>query len=176
MAEPDYRRALEFLEQLPEQSRKDDTTLSLLGDLYARLGRGPEAARTFQQAISQSPDKDPNYLSLALIQLSSGEISAAEATLRQGLARTPNSGKLLWGMGILSVVQGRNDPAEEYFKKCTDLIPEFAHQPCSAGDFLLRHWTGWQGQGNPKSVPGTVTRRWAECKANPGNPGQHTRV
>jgi len=131
----DYRRALEFLEQLPEQSRKDDTTLSLLGDLYARLGRGPEAARTFQQAISQSPDKDPNYLSLALIQLSSGEISAAEGTLRQGLARTPNSGKLLWGMGILSVVQGRNDPAEEYFKKCSDLIPEWPTSHAALGIF-----------------------------------------
>jgi tetratricopeptide (TPR) repeat protein len=54
----EYRRALESLQQVSNEARNDDTYLSLLGDVYAHLGREPEATKGFQEAIARSPDKD----------------------------------------------------------------------------------------------------------------------
>jgi predicted Zn-dependent protease len=126
----EYPRTLESLQQFSNEARNDDTYLSLLGDVYAHLGREPEATKVFQEAITRSPDKDQYYLSLR-----SGNATAAEETLRKGLTRMPNSGKILWGMGILSMTQGKPDEAEEYLKKCTDLVPEWAVSHAALGIF-----------------------------------------
>ena len=131
----DYARTLELLQQVSNEARKDDTYNSLLGDTCARLGRTADAIKAFQQAIAKSPDKDQYYLSLALIQLRAGNANAAEETLRKGLTRTHNSGKILWGMGVLSVAQGKTGQAEEYLKKCTDLIPEWPISHAALGIF-----------------------------------------
>jgi tetratricopeptide (TPR) repeat protein len=133
-----YPQAWEVMEQLSPQARNDDTNLALLGDIYAHLGREQEAIRIFQDALAKHPDNDTYYLSSALTQLRAGDPSATEQTLRQGLARVPNSGKILWGMGILAVVQGKHSQAEEYLKRAVDLLPEWSGSYSALGVFYYQ--------------------------------------
>jgi tetratricopeptide (TPR) repeat protein len=120
-----YTRALDTMKKLSPDAQKDETILALLGDIYAHMGRETEAVKIFQDALVRNPDNDEYYLSLALAQLRAGDAPAAQMSLKKGLTRIPNSGKLLWGLGIVSVVQGNNVQAEQYLKQCVELMPEW---------------------------------------------------
>ena len=52
-----------------------------------------------------------------------GNTAAAEAVLRRGLARIPDSGRLCWGIGVLAVLQGKNDGAAKYLSRTLDFLP-----------------------------------------------------
>jgi tetratricopeptide (TPR) repeat protein len=121
--ERDYANALAAAQHVSLQGQKDSSYLALLADILAHLGQLEEAARLVREEIAENPDQDQAYLSLALVELRSGNTSHAREALQQGLARTPDSGELLWGMGILSVVEGDPAKAEQYLKKSVDLLP-----------------------------------------------------
>jgi tetratricopeptide (TPR) repeat protein len=116
-------QALESLQQVSAEARKDDAYLALLGDIYARLGRTAEATQVLRQAILNSPDNDQYYFSLALAQLRADHPARAYATLQQGLARVPDSGMLYWGLGVASIFRGDASLGEIYLKKAIDLAP-----------------------------------------------------
>jgi tetratricopeptide (TPR) repeat protein len=120
-----YTQALDTMNKLSPEVQKDETILALLGDIYAHMGRETEAVKIFQDGIVRNPDNDEYYLSLALAQLRAGDAPAAQISLKKGLTRIPNSGKILWGLGIVSVVQGNNVQAEQYLKQCVELMPEW---------------------------------------------------
>jgi tetratricopeptide (TPR) repeat protein len=121
----DYRRALEVILRCSPRGQEDEATLSLMGDIYARLGRTWEAKSVFEREIAKNPDNDQGYLSLALTELRAGNTAAAGQVLRRGLGRAPDSGSILWGLGILSVLQGENERAEDFLRKALDLMPEW---------------------------------------------------
>lgn len=120
-----YRKALSALEQISPEAQNDSFVLSLLADTDAHLDRAAEALQLYKGVIRESPDNDQNYLSLALTQMRTGELAAARETLRNGLARIPDSGKLFWGMGILLAAEGNPQPAVEYLEKAIELLPEW---------------------------------------------------
>jgi tetratricopeptide (TPR) repeat protein len=121
----DYSRALDAILLCSSQGQEDGATLSLLGDIYAHLGRTSEAAGAFEKAIAKNPDSDQGYLSLALAELRAGNTAAAGQALKRGLQQAPNSGAILWGLGVLSVLEGANDRAESYLRRALDLMPEW---------------------------------------------------
>jgi tetratricopeptide (TPR) repeat protein len=121
----DYGRALDAILLCSRQGQADGATLSLLGDIYAHLGRASEAAGVLEKAIAKNPDNDQGYLSLALAELRAGETAAAGQALKRGLQQAPNSGAILWGLGVLSVLEGTNDRAESYLRRALDLMPEW---------------------------------------------------
>jgi tetratricopeptide (TPR) repeat protein len=121
----DYRHALEAILHCSPQGQEDEATLTLMGDIYAHLGRTSEATAVFEKAIAKNPDNDRHYLSLALTQLRSGNAAAARGALQRGLDRAPDSGAILWGLGILSVLQGENERAEDFLRRALDLMPEW---------------------------------------------------
>jgi len=121
-----YSEALEAAGQVSEDGRKDDAYLALLGDIYAHLGDAARASEIFRDAIARSPDNDQNYLALALIQFRQNDIEGAKQTLLKGQARIPESGKLLWGLGLASVLEGRTAEASEQFEHAVDLLPEWS--------------------------------------------------
>lgn len=121
----DYPRALEAIVHCSPQAQEDETTLALMGDIYAHLGRAPEAAAVFERAIAKNPDNDQSYLSLAMSELRSGNTPAAVETLKRGLRRAPDSGRALWGLGILAALQGENERAEDFLRKALDLMPDW---------------------------------------------------
>ena len=101
-------QALEAAMQVSEQGRKDDAYLALVGDIYAHLGDAARATGIYDDAIARNPDNDQDYLSLALLQLRENSIDGAKQTLLKGQARVPGSGKILWGLGIVSAMEGNN--------------------------------------------------------------------
>jgi tetratricopeptide (TPR) repeat protein len=121
----DYGRALDAILLCSREGQQDGATLSLLGDIYAHLGRTSEAADAFGKAIAKNPDNDQGYLSLALTELRAGKTAAAAQVLKRGLQQAPNSGAIFWGLGVLSVLEGANDRAESYLRRALDLMPEW---------------------------------------------------
>jgi len=110
----------------------------LLGDIKAHLGQTVEASEIFKNAIHRNPDNDQYYLSLTLLQLRLNDLSDAAKTLREGLARIPGSGKLLWGQGLLSVLEGKTAQAGEQLQQAVDLLPEWSGSYSTLGVFYYQ--------------------------------------
>jgi len=133
-----YPEALKASGQVSPAGRKDDAFLALLGDIHAHLGDTGQAAEIFRSAIQRNPDADQYYLSLALALLRSNDVRGAEDTLQNGMTRIPSSGKILWGLGIVSVLQGNNDEAASRFQRAVDLLPEWPGSYSTLGIFYFQ--------------------------------------
>ncbi len=133
-----FAEALDAAQKVSAAGQQDDTFLSLLGDIQAHLGESARAAEIFRDAIQRNPDKDQNYLSLMLVQLRQGDVKGAEDTLQKGLTRMPGSGKLLWGSGLVSALQGKTPQAAERFEKAVDLLPEWIGSYSTLGVFYFQ--------------------------------------
>ena len=130
-----YAEALDIAEKLSASGQQDDSYLALLGDIYAHLGNQARSVEIFQDAIRRNPDNDQYYLSLTLIQLRASDIDGADETLKKGLARVPGSGKILWGLGLLSVLRGNAAEAADRLERAVDLLPEWAGSYSTLGVF-----------------------------------------
>jgi len=120
-----YQPALDAAQSVSADGQKDDAYLALLGDIYAHLGDSAKATQIFQDAIRRNPDNDQYYLSLSLAELRANNLPAAESTLAQGLQRVPSSGKILWGLGVISALHGNADQASASLQRAVDLLPEW---------------------------------------------------
>ena len=132
-----YSKALDTFLQVSEDGRKDDASLALLGDIYAHLGQTSPAEEIFKNAISRNPDNDQDYLSLALLQFREKDIAGAKQTLLKGQARIPGSGKILWGLGIASALEGNTGEAAQQFERAVDLLPEWPGSYSTLGVFYF---------------------------------------
>jgi len=110
----------------------------LLGDIYAHLSETDKAAEIFRDAINRNPDNDQYYLSLALLEIRQNSITSAKQTLLKGQARVPGSGKLLWGLGLVSVLEGKTSEAEEQLEHALDLLPEWPGSYSTLGVFYFQ--------------------------------------
>lgn len=133
-----YADALKAAEEVSQAGQQDDAFLALLGDVQAHLGDTARAEEIFRSAIQRNPEADQYYLSLALVQLRKNDVNGAKETLQQGLARIPSSGKILWGLGIVSVLQGKNDEAAGHFERAVDLLPEWPGSYSTLGIFYYQ--------------------------------------
>ena len=133
-----YPQALEAAQQVSATGQQDATFLALLGDIHAHLGETARAAEIFRDAIARNPDNDQYYLSLTLVQLREKDVVGAKATLQKGLARIPGSGKILWGMGIVSVLEGNTTQAAERLERAVDLLPEWPGSYSTLGVFYYQ--------------------------------------
>ena len=121
------------------KGRKDDAYLALLGDIYAHLGdtthadadvpQMPSAAiRTTIRTISRS-----RCCSFAKITL-----PARSRRCCKGQARVPGSGKILWGLGIVSALEGNTAEAGQQFERAVDLLPEWPGSYSTLGVFYFQ--------------------------------------
>ena len=133
-----YTQAREVAGQISAQGQKDDAVLSLLGDIHAHLGETAQATAIFQDAITRNPDNDQYYLSLALVQMRANNISVAEETLTKGLARMPSSGKIEWGLGLVSALEGKTAQAAERLERAVNLLPEWPGSYSTLGVFYYQ--------------------------------------
>jgi tetratricopeptide (TPR) repeat protein len=133
-----YAQALEAARQVSAPGQQDGSFLALLGDIYAHLGDTPRASQIFRDAISRNPDNDQHYLSLALVQLRENNAGGAGETLRKGLARIPGSGKIFWGLGLVSVLEGKTPEAEAHLEHAVDLLPEWPGSYSTLGVFYYQ--------------------------------------
>jgi tetratricopeptide (TPR) repeat protein len=133
-----YAQALEAARQVSAPGQQDGSFLALLGDIYAHLGDTPQASQIFRDAINRNPDNDQHYLSLALVQLRENNAGGAGETLRKGLARIPGSGKIFWGLGLVSVLEGKTPEAEAHLEHAVDLLPEWPGSYSTLGVFYYQ--------------------------------------
>jgi tetratricopeptide (TPR) repeat protein len=120
-----YKPALDAALSVSPVGQKDDAYLALLADIYSHTGDSAKATQIFQDAIKRNPDNDQYYLSLSLTELRANNLSAAESTLSKGLERVPSSGKILWGLGVISALHGNSEQAFERLERAVDLLPEW---------------------------------------------------
>jgi tetratricopeptide (TPR) repeat protein len=133
-----YRESLDAAQSVSAAGQKDDAYLALAGDIYAHLGDSAKAVQIFQDAIDRNPDNDQYYLSLTLVQLRGDDLDAAQQTLKKGLVRIPSSGKILWGLGVVSVLQGNTTQAAQQLERAVELLPEWAGSYSTLGVFYYQ--------------------------------------
>jgi tetratricopeptide (TPR) repeat protein len=133
-----YSEALDTALQVAPAGRKDDSYLALLGDIYAHLGDTARATEIFRSAITRNPDNDQDYLSLSLLQLRENNIADAKQTLLKGQAHIPGSGKILWGLGLASALEGNTAEAAEQFERAVELLPEWPGSYSTLGVFYFQ--------------------------------------
>jgi tetratricopeptide (TPR) repeat protein len=133
-----FQDALATAQTLSPTGQQDDASLALLGDIESHLGHSEKAADIFRSAIARNPDNDQYYLSLTLVQLREDNVVAAEQTLQKGLMRIPGSGKIIWGQGLISVMQGNTKQAAERLERAVELMPEWAGSYSTLGVFYYQ--------------------------------------
>ncbi|MGA9240929.1 MAG: tetratricopeptide repeat protein [Silvibacterium sp.] len=133
-----YSQALDVAGQVSEEGRKDDAYLALLGDIYAHLGDMAQAKEIYLNAISRNPDNDQGYLSLSLLQFRANDVAGAKQTLLKGQTRIPGSGKILWGLGIASALEGNTAEAAQQFERAVDMLPEWPGSYSTLGVFYFQ--------------------------------------
>ena len=133
-----YSDALDAATQVSEAGQKDDAYLALLGDIYAHLGNSARAAEIYQSAIARNPDNDQDYLSLALLEFRENNVAAAKQTLLKGQARIPGSGKILWGLGLASALEGDTPGAARQLQRVVELLPEWPGSYSTLGVFYYQ--------------------------------------
>ena len=68
----------------------------------------------------------------------SNNIEAAKQTLSKGQAHIPGSGKILWGLGLASALEGNTEEAAERFEHAVDLLPEWPGSYSTLGVFYFQ--------------------------------------
>jgi tetratricopeptide (TPR) repeat protein len=133
-----YSDALDTAMQVSEQGRKDDSYLALLGDIYAHQGDSARAKEIYHSAINRNPDNEQDYLSLALLEFRENNVSAAKQTLLKGQARIPGSGKIIWGLGLASALEGDTTGAARQLEHAVEMLPEWPGSYSTLGVFYYQ--------------------------------------
>ena len=84
---------------------------------------------------------------------------ARKQTLQKGLARIPGSGKILWGMGIVSVLEGNTAQAARTPGARCGTIARVARKLLHARRLLLSDWTNRQSPRSAESFQRQQRRR-----------------
>ena len=132
-----YAQALEAAGRVSEKGRTDDAYLALMGDIYAHLGDTARAEQIYRDAISRDPDNDQDCLALALLQFRQNDVPGAKETLLKGQTRMPGSGKILWGLGIASVLEGNTAKAADQLERAMDILPDWPGSYSTLGVFYF---------------------------------------
>jgi tetratricopeptide (TPR) repeat protein len=133
-----YAEALDASQRVSAAGQQDDAFQALLGDIEGHVRETAKAMEIFRNVIRRNPDNDQYYLSLTLLQLRDNDLSSAEQTLHRGLARIPGSGKLIWGLGIISVLRGDRTQAAQQLERAVDLLPEWVGSYSTLGVFYYQ--------------------------------------
>ncbi len=185
-----YPDALDAAQKVSAAGQQDDAFLALLGDIEAHAGETAKAIEIFRNAITRNPDNDQYYLSLALVQLRENDLNSAEQTLQKGLARIPGSGKIVWGLGLVSVLHGNTCPSRRALGACRGFA-------CRNGSAVIPRWVfsitrrdksrkrarcstvsreatpaGWMSAGSKRlcpKLPPTLPRRANPSQWSPAN-------
>jgi tetratricopeptide (TPR) repeat protein len=124
--------------QVSVEGRKDDSYLALLADIYAHQGDSARADEIYHSAINRNPDNDQDYLSLALLEFRENNVTAAKQTLLKGQARIPGSGKIIWGLGLASALEGDTTRAARQLERAVEMLPEWPGSYSTLGVFYYQ--------------------------------------
>lgn len=88
-----------------------------LGDAFYALQKWRPALQAYQRAVEMHPGLADAWVNLASVQLNVGDVLTAEATLRKGLERIPDSATLQFTLGYLLRETGREQQGTELLRE-----------------------------------------------------------
>lgn len=99
------------------------------------------AEQQAKRAIEIEPDSGEAYAALALIDIQKARIADARNSLRQALARSPNSALAYYAAGLYYIFRGLSAKSIQAFQRAQELNPELVRRELglayrSQGDFL----------------------------------------
>lgn len=126
LAEHKAQEAREYLDALVAADRDDGAQFRLEeAQLFSSAGDMQGALAIFEQGLAEYPGNADLLYGRALLQESSGHVTAAEQDLRAILARRPDDADALNALGyILAVHSTRYQEAREYIEKALRLKPD----------------------------------------------------
>ncbi len=127
------QEALDLLSKVPVPGVRDlGTPLYLLGIMYYSMGRTDDAKRVLSSAQAKDPNSAPITAYLGMVQLSTGEVAAAEASFHSALALDSNEALALIGMGGIRYQQKRWLDSIAYLEKSRTADPDALLMLCDA--------------------------------------------
>jgi eukaryotic-like serine/threonine-protein kinase len=134
---------------LQDQPNTKAALLSTVGAVYDSLGQFQVAEPILDESLRlQAPGDDNSHvntlLELGRARIGAGELSAAESPLQEALrlsqsqfgARSVQSGRVLWGLGMLRFAQDRLSESKDLFRHSLSLL-EDANAPQSVISAVL---------------------------------------
>lgn len=127
------QEAREYLAGFGEPQHPDLSHANfLLGAMYFSMGRNADAQRVLALARSQDPKSAQTEAYLGMVQSSSGDKAAGEASFRAALELDPSDALALIGIGTLRYQQRKWAEAVEYLEKSRTADPGVLFMLCNA--------------------------------------------
>ena len=97
-----------------------------VGEGLRRAGLPSEAVPVLHEALKQAPEPPPTELlaELALAQYATGDLDAAEATMRRALGHNELDPALQYAYGSILAKQGQIGKARAHLRRATKLDPD----------------------------------------------------
>ncbi len=89
--------------------------------VYARNEQYEDAEAEFKSLIAKKPKEGPNYYYAAINLMAKGDSAAAISMLEQGGINAPKCRMVLVGKGFMSLRQGNQQMADNYFQQAQDV-------------------------------------------------------
>jgi tetratricopeptide (TPR) repeat protein len=120
-------------------ARPDDAiTRTLLGSLYAHVGRVIEAERQYRRAIEIDPAVWTAHYNLGAALQSSGRIETAVSEYRSALAINPHAAEAHHAIGSIAYLAGRLDEAMREYREALQIWGDYADAHNSLGNALAK--------------------------------------
>jgi tetratricopeptide (TPR) repeat protein len=117
--------AIAELQQATVLRPDSDKAYNFLGIGFFMNKNYPEASACFQKALTINPAYAAAICNLGNLQFETGEVDAAQATLRQGVAAFADDVPLNFSLGNILLNKGDLDQGFAYLKKVLELDPEY---------------------------------------------------
>jgi tetratricopeptide (TPR) repeat protein len=114
-------RAEAELKKDAEVNPRGDHAYVVLGHVYQRQGRSPEAERLLRKAIELNPGNDSAYIELGYVCRAQGKLADAEASFKKALEADPKSDTACRILKEFYTETGNPKLADEYEKKLAQL-------------------------------------------------------
>ena len=125
------QKALDYLGALPTASSRG-YPYYLLGAMYFSMGQGENARRVLTRAVTLAPQDARVQAFLGMVQMSSGDLIAAEASFQSALRLESDQPLALIGMGGLRYQQQQWKEAILYLEKSRTADPNTLLLLCDA--------------------------------------------
>ena len=136
MQKNDARGAEDVLKKGMEANDGSVEIKLALADLYARSGRGDDAAALLQKVIALQPDKPSYRMTLATLYYGTGNEQKAVEVLNSMVAAAPGKEESWIGAAGFYIARHKYDEAEKELKEGY-FLPELLLDPIQSGSALL---------------------------------------
>lgn len=121
----DMPKALRYAEEVAEGPSQDTAVLIQVSRILASSGQGGKALGVLDRVIKQDPAVSEAYFSKGLLLLNLKRYVEAEAAMREGIERSPDSALGHYHFGRVLLETGKIDEARSAFERAIAVNPSF---------------------------------------------------